>query len=373
MRIAFDIAQTGMIERAGCSWYAHGLACALAAMPEVELDAYPQFAEWLNVPGAVPDAVPCARMVMGNFTPEEARARWLDAAVAGLPDHPGIVHANSFQAPIVAGSRLVFTVHDLGFWSHPAYASEGTRLHCQRGTLDALERAAGFIFVSHAARAEFEAILPRWFEQTGRPWCVVPGASRFPPEAGHPIPAADAPWIAVGSIEPRKNHAVLLDAYDRYARAVPQPRRLRVIGGRGWKSEALHARFQAIASEGRIDYAGYLPEPELARAYRSAFALVQPSWHEGFGLPVVEAGAFGLPVIASAIPSLRETAGDAALFFVPSSAEALAAQMIRLHLDAALERDRSQASLHNGRRFDWGKSAATALEFYRSLVPEKLA
>ncbi|RME68224.1 MAG: glycosyltransferase family 1 protein, partial [Verrucomicrobia bacterium] len=176
----------------------------------------------------------------------------------------------------------------------------------------------------------------------------------------------DAPWLCVGSIEPRKNHAALLDAYLTYRGLVEEPRPLVIAGGRGWSSQAIHARFDALRDRG-VRYLGYVPDEDLPDLYGRAFALIQPSWHEGFGLPVVEAMGFGTPVLCSDIPTLREVAAPAALFFPPHSPDHLAQLMARLEEDPALVSDLSRRSADRAGAFSWQKTAAAAVAFYRHI------
>jgi alpha-1,3-rhamnosyl/mannosyltransferase len=239
---------------------------------------------------------------------------------------------------------------------------------CQRELLQALARAAGFLFVSNYTRREFELLLPGWLESTQRPYALSPGASRFPLASAPRMWSAGTPWVVVGSLEPRKNHACALDAYEIYLTHSSQRRPLVFAGGPGWKSEALHARIAALVERGvPVQYLGYVPDADLAALYSRSFALLAPSWHEGFGLPLAEAMSAGLPALASLRASLPEIGGDAVRYVAPENPEGFAAAMLALEADQQGYSRRAEAALQRAQTYSWIKTAGTVLEFIERL------
>ncbi|MGH8020851.1 MAG: glycosyltransferase family 4 protein [Opitutaceae bacterium] len=366
LKVAFDVAQT-CVERAGCSWYADSLAGALAEEAKVDLQLLHHFGSWCNTStenGTRIEGVPSPLQGMGE---DDARRFWKKVETEGFPGGADVVHSNCFDAPAIPGSKLVFTIYDTSFWAHPAFATDATRIVCQRGVLDALDRAAGLVFISGASRDDFEEALPGWLEQSRRPHEILHGASRFP-DAIRAESTTDAPWLCIGSIEPRKNHATLLRAYVEYRKSVSEPRRLIIAGSRGWNSEPVHERMAALGPERGVEYVGYVSEDRIRRFYMESFCLICPSWYEGFGLPVVEAFAFGLPVICSDIPSLREVGGPAPRYFPVSDAAALASVMKQMHLQNDIMKDASRLSAARHNLFSWQNTARTAFAFYKKLT-----
>ena len=257
LRIGFDVAQT-CHERAGCGWYADSLAHALvAAEPENEYYLYHHFGQWFNERtdmGTQIDA-PHVSSPLSALSREEAAVFWekVRTGETPLPGEPDIVHANSYQAPPVGTAKLVFTVYDVSYWMHPEFTTDGNRLHCQQGVFDALQRADGFLFISESSRREFERILPGWLERNGKPSAVTHLGQRERPAAEVPaIPEAAGGdfWLAVGTLEPRKNYETLLDALDLYWSRSPRPLPLRIAGGGGWKSDALKAHLSVLEVRG---------------------------------------------------------------------------------------------------------------------------
>lgn len=369
MKIGLDVAQT-CVERAGCAWHADALARALIAegLPRGHtFELYHHFGDWINHDprgGTVVEDPRVTRPLYG-MAPPAARAFWAGIESGEpLPGKPDVVLSFSYHAPRMPHTKLVYTVHDLVFWSHPGFATDTTRLLCQRELLQAVARAAGFLFVSEATHQEFDSLFPNWLESTQRPYALSPGASRFPRAAAPRAWNDTAPWLIVGSVEPRKNHAAALDAFEAYLERSAYRRPLVIAGGRGWKSDALHDRIAALASRGApVRYLGYVSDRQLAELYAGAFALLAPSWHEGFGLPVVEAMGFGLPVLAADRTSLPEVGGSAGRYFPPDQPAVLAHLMLALETDPANHARLAATSLARSADFSWAATAKSVLEF----------
>jgi glycosyltransferase involved in cell wall biosynthesis len=138
----------------------------------------------------------------------------------------------------------------------------------------------------------------------------------------------EPPYLTVGTVEPRKNQGLLLDAIDRALVDAPQARFL-VAGIVGWRGDSIAARMRNHPGWMRqVAHFPDLNDGELVHAYRHAKALVSPSLAEGFGLPIVEALAAGTRVFVSDIPVHREIGGDACVYFDPRDADQLARQLV---------------------------------------------
>jgi glycosyltransferase involved in cell wall biosynthesis len=376
MRIGFDVAQTCQ-ERAGCAWYADSLAHALvAAEPENEYFFYHHFGQWFNEStdsGTRIDALH-AHSPLRGFGLEEAATFWrrVEAGERTLPGAPDIVHSTSYQAPLLGQARLVFTVYDVSYWTHPEFTTDGNRIYCQEGMLAALRRADGFLFISESGHREFDRILPGWLERSGKPWTVTPLGPRGQPvaDAGADAPATggDDFWLAVGTLEPRKNYETLLDALDLYWSRSPRPLPLRIVGGGGWKSDTLKDHLEKLETQGRVQRLGYVPDADLLRLYGQAQALIFPSWYEGFGLPVLEAMSQGAPIICSDRASLPEVGGDAVVYIDPARAESICQAMLALEADPARRAGLARAGLAQAARFNWERTARETLDFYRRVL-----
>lgn len=370
MKIGFDVAQT-CAEKAGCGWYADSLIRAMVALaPEHHYYLYHQFGRWINesTDHGTHIASPSVTETFTDVTPAEAARIW------GSPDEivlktgaPEIIHANCFQAPKVRGSVLVYTIYDVSFWSVPQFTTEANRLICQRGVLEALQHADGFVFISESARSEFEEMLPGWLASSLKPSVVTPLAARSS-SSNAEISASGKYWLAVGSLEPRKNYDAALDAIEYYWTLSSQRIPLRIAGGRGWNSERLHRRISDLASRGMVEPLGYVADAHLTSLYQNAFGLLFPSWYEGFGLPILEALTLGCPVICSRTTSLPEVGGDAVIYIDAQNPTTIAEAMLRLESDANFRAAQRNLGLQQAQKFSWTRTAKSTLDFYADLL-----
>ena len=301
MRIGLDVAQT-CAERAGCAWVADALAKALVrSCPDDRFFLYHHFGAWLNHSTKQGTDLRGANVTspLREFSRWQAHRLWsnVQKGTRSLPGQPEIVHAHSYQAPRVDPARLVFTVHDLSFWICPEYTTEPIRLMCQEGVLQALSRAAAFVFVSGSAKGDFERVLPGFVDRTNPLMHVVRLGSRYSPLAGRIQKESAAPWCFVGSVEPRKNLDALLEAMPLYWSGSRRRRKLVLAGGRGWNSQGLWKKISGLQNAGLVEHLGYVSDESLQALYQKSFALVFPSFYEGFGLPLVEAMSQSCPLI----------------------------------------------------------------------------
>ena len=134
-----------------------------------------------------------------------------------------------------------------------------------------------------------------------------------------------------------------------------------LAGKRGWLYDDLFAQVTRLGLASRVIFPGYVEEADLPALLSGALALVFPSLYEGFGIPVLEAGACGVPVITSNTSSLPEVAGDAALLVDPHDVDAIADAMFRIATDAELRAELDRRGQENVKRFSWEKCARETL------------
>lgn len=372
MRIGFDVAQT-CAQRAGCAWYADSLARAMVRLaPENEYVLYHQFGRWINDDTALGTYVehPSVRMPFWGMDAESSLRIWEQSGLTAktLPGNPEIVQSNSFQVIPTAGAKLVFVIYDISFWIYPEFTTEANRLNCQYGVLEAVKLADGLLFISDSGRHEFESLFPGLVDREGKHTAAIPLASRIeaPDEAGKP---AEAFWLAVGSLEPRKNYDALFSAIDLYWSRSRKPSPVWIVAAAaGWKNEEMKIRARNLEAKGRIRMLGYVDEERLAALYRDSLGLVFPSWYEGFGLPVLEAMQCGCPVICSNRTSLPEVGGGVPLYIDPTEPQSICDAMILLEENPEKRRQCRDAGLRRAKEFSWTRTAQATLEFYRRIL-----
>ncbi len=266
--------------------------------------------------------------------------------------------------------KTVVTVHDLFYIDHPEMTDRHTRRHLGKHTADSLLRADGVIAVSHFTRDDLlrkfdlnPAKVKVIYHGTSLPFRVtLTKAFQMVLQKKYRLPSSFL--LFVGAVEPRKNLVTLVDAL-KILHDKAGPIELIIAGRKGSDYPKLQ---ECIARNGLAAWVrvlDYLPDEDIRGMYSLATLFVFPSLCEGFGFPLLEAMACGVPIAASNVSALPEIAGDAALFFDPKSAVDMAAVIQR-----GLENDETRdALIARGERrfqhFDWERSARETLDFYQ--------
>ncbi len=184
--------------------------------------------------------------------------------------------------------------------------------------------------------------------------------------------APTTPFIlCVGSLQPHKNLAGILAAFDIFKRSHYAPCNLRVVGKKQKYFNDPNID-SSLLDRNDVEFTGYLSDEELGKLYQQAAMFVYPSFEEGFGMPLVEAFYAGCPVITSDQSCLPEIAGDAACLVSPHDHEAIAAAMDKLATDESFRNDKIQRGHERARLYSWDGAAETVLEKLRALSDGQL-
>jgi glycosyltransferase involved in cell wall biosynthesis len=281
-------------------------------------------------------------------------------------------HAPHYTMPERAKVPTVVTIHDMTFFDHPEWHERRKVPVFRRAITRAASQAAALICVSANTADRFRARFPH-----SAPVHVAPHGvdhARFTTAADPGIDASrlaalgvEAPYVAfVGTLEPRKDVATLIAAFD----AVADHERdlsLVIAGGRGWGDPGIDAALRAARNGDRVRRLGYVDIDAIPALLRGAAAVAYPSRDEGFGLPVLEAMACGAAVVTSAGTVMEEVAGDGALLVPPGDVAALAGALQHLvgggpNVEAQRVRGQARAAT-----FTWAASAERHAAVYRSV------
>ncbi len=237
-----------------------------------------------------------------------------------------VFHGPNFFVPNVDLPTVV-TIHDLSAY-YPSDWHPQTRIDRMRSLIPhAVNRASMVLTDSFATKQEL-------LQEFNLPVDKVQAIPLGVDPVYHPRPISDlvdvlgqyglqaqAYSLFVSTIEPRKNIANLISAYEQLPLAMRQRWPLVLVGGQGWNSKEIHARIERAAAQSWLKYLGYVPQAHLPLLYAGARLFTYPSLYEGFGLPIAEAMASGVPVLTSNCSSMPEVAGSAALLVEPKNVD----------------------------------------------------
>jgi len=285
-----------------------------------------------------------------------------------------VFHSPDFVLPPVLRARTVLTVHDLSFLRHPEYSSPPLLDYLMRSVPRSVARADVIVADSEHTRDDVVELLCVPEERVR---VVYGGVEERFAQPLHPRVVDDTlerygirlPYIlGLGTLQPRKNFARLIRAYDVLRREHGVGHCLVIGGRRGWMYEEIYATIGALGLHDVVKLIGFVDDEDLPALYRGADLFAFPSLYEGFGLPVLEAMACGTPVVAAATSSLPEVTGDAALLVSPTDEGGLAHAMWRLIDDRALAAELVRRGHTRVARFTWDAAARSLLEAYSHLV-----
>ncbi len=269
-----------------------------------------------------------------------------------------IFHATNLLRRAPSRAKLTATIHDLTCWLMPELHTPGN-VKADREFADRiLRRANGLIAVSENTRQDAIRLLGIAPDRIQTIYSGI--AEEY--FTAQPVRRARPYALYVGTIEPRKNLAALLDAWALLKPSLRADFDLVIAGPRGWSSDQTLERIQREAT-----YLGYVPEADLPGLFAGATAFVYPSLYEGFGFPVAQAMAAGTPVITSNNSCLPEIVGDATLLIDPRSPAEIESALTRLLESEALRTDLAAQGRKRAELFRWEKCAIQSLQFFRGV------
>lgn len=257
-----------------------------------------------------------------------------------------------FTVPLAAPCPCVTTFHDLQHKRFPEYFRWFDLPFWRFFVWAAAHRSRRLIAVSEATRTD----LLRFYHRRADRVAVVPHGVN--PDFFLLDRSKTGPYLlCVSTLHVHKNIERLIRAYA----SKPRAEKLILAGLRGFRTPEIEALITELGLGERVQIPGWLPRAELMKLYAGARAFVYPSTFEGFGMPVLEAMAGGIPVACSDIPPLREVAGDAVLYFDPLDEAALAQALDRISSDEKLRAALAAAGPQRARPFTWERTAQMTL------------
>jgi len=344
----------------GIGRYTRELLVLLGHRADVELVVVAPHDELLRVERlALPNLVDVIR---AGGHGQVARATWerhrLGSLLAGREVQ--VVHGTKHLLPRTA-LPTVLTVYDVMPLSSPEQFAFAKRLLLPRQYLRSLREATVLLAISQTTRARLLRIDPSLAARTRVAPLGFASELRDVPSAPLPGSIAHGAFaLVVGDLAPRKNVGMLLDIWDHVHRATGLE--LVIVGPEGWRSAATRRRLEGFATRGVARWYGRVPDDQLRWAYEHAAMVLFPSHEEGYGLPIIEALEFGVPVIASDDDALVEIADGRAIHLAPGDSDAWQVAVVTM----AKARERSQPPRKS--RSSWTQTVDDTVVAYRDAI-----
>ncbi len=345
-----------------------------------------------HLPAAAPDLCLTAFLPAGNLVPVDGLAQahsrlqtskpmqrilWEQTALPGLVRQRrlDLLHGAVNVTPLLSLCPTVVTIHDLSFMRTPQAFPATQRRYLHGMVRRSARHARQVIAVSQATKDDVVALFG---VPPQRITVVYNGVDDvFAPASPEQVEAfrrerglPERFVLHLGTLEPRKNLARLVEAFAQAGQQLTDCDDLKLVlaGGKGWDYDDIFVTVERLGLQEQVLFPGYVADADLPWFYRAATVFAYPSLLEGFGLPVLEAMACGTPVITSAVSSLPEVAGDAALLVDPASVDALTDALVQMLSDAALAGEMRRRGLLQAGRFSWQRTAAETAAVYRAVL-----
>lgn len=274
-----------------------------------------------------------------------------------------LFHGLNQRLPALRTGPRVVTFHDL-FVLSGEYSTAEFRARFAAQAREAAARADLIICVSAFTASQVEHFLK---VDRGRLRVIWHGV--HPPTGALPLEEQRENIVLhVGALQARKNIVRLLQAFEH----MDSPWRLVLAGSRGYGADAIAERIAQSPARERIEVTGYVTDEHLQSLYRRAKVLAFPSLDEGFGIPLLEAMAHGLPIITSSGSALQEVAAGAAILVNPRNVPQMAEALRAVAQDVALRQQLIAAGLKVAERHSWRDAAAKTWDVYRELIGQEL-
>jgi len=280
----------------------------------------------------------------------------------------GYVYFEPSFIPFDYNGRIITTIHDLSFITHPEFHPATRVSYLKRKIEESIEKTDHIIVDSNFILKELNQFYP---STVSRSSCVYLGVSRLfkaytrlecdPFLTGLQI-GYKTFILSVATLEPRKNLQRLIRAYKLLPNEVRQHNPLVLVGDQGWKNSDLLDEAKSLIEERQIVFTGYVSDQELKLLYASAKLFVYPSLYEGFGLPVIEAMRAGVPVITSKIGATKEVADDGAILVDPHNLADIALAMQTVINEQELRNNLVSIGVKRAQSFTWEKTVDDILE-----------
>ena len=309
-----------------------------------------------------------------------------------------LLHSPAYTTPLFYRGETVITIHDLAIYKHPEWFPPRQWFSTKLLVPISIKRASHIITISESSKKDIIELFGRELalrpvlrsfseggsskSEVGDKISVTPlgvEKSFFKSATNHKLPTTSPYILCVATLEPRKNITRLIQAYKQLPSEILDKYDLLIAGGKGWKTESIDSEIQSVKSSAstrlgevgeirnKVRLLGAVDSNQLIALYQGASLFVFLSLYEGFGLPVLEAMAAGVPVVSSNVSSIPEFAKNYAILVNPCNVGEITKAMQKVLTSPNLASKMSQRGVERASEYTWEKTAQSTLKAYESL------
>ena len=294
-----------------------------------------------------------------------------------IDQEPDVSFFTNYSVYPVKSNKKILTIYDLSFIYFPQHIASRNLYFLKKTVKRSIKKANKIITISNAIKKE----IIKEFNVNDRDIEIISPAvdlDFFKPckedsilKVKEKFKIKGSYFLFTSTLEPRKNITGILKAYTALPKQIKKDYSLVLAGGKGWQDKELLEGIKKSKEEGNnIIQIGYVPEKDLPVLYSGASIFLYPSFYEGFGIPILEAMACGVPVVTSNISSMPEVAGDSAVLVNPHNADEIKDAIIRLIQDRSLREELVRKGFLQAKKFSWEVSASRLLRVFKEVYKE---
>lgn len=286
-----------------------------------------------------------------------------------------VFHGPANVLPLAYSGQAVITIHDLTIFQHPEWFRSESPFVQKIVLPNSVKKAQKIVAVSHATEKELTLVFPGSEKKVDVIYEAAADRSPMDEEQLQSVQKTfslpNRYMLFLGTIEPRKNLARLVQAFDAALETLGDDYtdvQLLIAGGKGWKNEEVFLAINSAEYVHNIRVLGYVSDEQKYALLEQATAFAFPSLWEGFGLPVLEAMQAGIPVLTTTAGALSEVAGDAALTVEPKDSDGMRDAIARLLSDDSIQAEYAERGKKRAAEFSWERCAKETYAVYKEVV-----
>jgi glycosyltransferase involved in cell wall biosynthesis len=294
----------------------------------------------------------------------------IDLLYKGSPDL--VINFDFARVPVSRNIKTITVIHDLAYVVFPGYTEKKNLSNLRKVVPNSIKKSTRIVAVSESTKKDLIELFSLGSEKIDVVYNAVDQNKFYPTKLSDKVKIKygipEKYFLYLGNIEPRKNIKGIIEAYTGLPDKITNEYKLVLAGGRGWNQDEINNALNRSTKKDNIIFTGYIDDADKPEIYSGSDIFLFPSHYEGFGLPILEAMACEVPVITAKNSSLKEVAGNAALYVDSKRPKELTEAIIKIVENKNIRNDLVKKGTLRAKEFSWKKSAAQMNESIKKAI-----